>query len=93
MELVVLGVLARGHVLLEGLPGLGKTELVKGLSRALALSNKRVQFTPTGLQWLAAFEAAVRQAQRELEQDIGEQVAQVLALGLEAYARGYENPA
>jgi DNA-binding MarR family transcriptional regulator len=52
---------------------------------------KSVQFTPSGLQWLAAFEAAVRQAQRELEQDVGEQVAQVLALGLEAYARGYEN--
>jgi len=46
VELVVIGVLARGHVLLEGLPGLGKTELVKGLSRALALANKRVQFTP-----------------------------------------------
>ena len=46
VELVVTGVLARGHVLLEGLPGLGKTELVKGLSRALDLSSKRVQFTP-----------------------------------------------
>lgn len=46
VELVVLGVLARGHVLLEGLPGLGKTELVKGLSKTLALATSRVQFTP-----------------------------------------------
>jgi MoxR-like ATPase len=45
-ELVVIGVLARGHILLEGLPGLGKTELVKGLAHALGLDNRRVQFTP-----------------------------------------------
>ena len=43
---VVTALLARGHLLLEGLPGLGKTELVKGLARALRLDAKRVQFTP-----------------------------------------------
>lgn len=46
VELVVTGILARGHLLLEGLPGLGKTELVKGLARALGLQARRVQFTP-----------------------------------------------
>ena len=46
IELVVTGLLARGHILLEGLPGLGKTELVKGLAKALELENKRIQFTP-----------------------------------------------
>jgi MoxR-like ATPase len=46
IEMVIVGLLARGHILLEGLPGLGKTELVKGLSKALALTSKRVQFTP-----------------------------------------------
>ncbi|MBB5038651.1 AAA family ATPase [Prosthecobacter dejongeii] len=46
IELVLCGVIARGHVLLEGLPGLGKTELVKGLSKALNLTTRRVQFTP-----------------------------------------------
>ena len=45
-RLVLTGVLARGHVLLEGLPGLGKTALVKALSEILALDSKRVQFTP-----------------------------------------------
>jgi DNA-binding MarR family transcriptional regulator len=50
---------------------------------------KTVMFTETGLQWLGAFQAAVAQAQEELERDVGEQVARVLALGLEAYARGY----
>ncbi len=50
---------------------------------------KQVRFTPAGLQWLAAFEQAVGQAQDELEQEVGSAVAQVLAMGLEAYARGY----
>ncbi|PCJ55150.1 MAG: AAA family ATPase [Planctomycetota bacterium] len=43
---VVIAALAGGHVLLEGLPGLGKTELVKGLARLLAMEFRRVQFTP-----------------------------------------------
>lgn len=46
IDLVIVGLLARGHILLEGLPGLGKTELVKGLSKALTLESKRLQFTP-----------------------------------------------
>ncbi len=46
IDQVIIGLLARGHLLLEGLPGLGKTELVKGLARALHLESKRVQFTP-----------------------------------------------
>lgn len=46
IDLVITGLLARGHILLEGLPGLGKTELVKGLSKSLGLDTKRIQFTP-----------------------------------------------
>ncbi len=46
VELVITGLLARGHILLEGLPGLGKTELVKTLSQLLSLDTKRIQFTP-----------------------------------------------
>jgi MoxR-like ATPase len=45
-RLLVTALLARGHVLLEGLPGLGKTELVKALSRLLGLEFRRLQFTP-----------------------------------------------
>jgi MoxR-like ATPase len=37
---------AGGHVLLEGVPGLGKTLIVRSVSRALGLSFKRIQFTP-----------------------------------------------
>ncbi|MGB0951844.1 MAG: AAA family ATPase [Planctomycetota bacterium] len=43
---VVTAALAGGHVLLEGLPGLGKTELVKGLAGLLSMDFHRVQFTP-----------------------------------------------
>jgi len=46
VDLVVTGLLAGGHLLLEGLPGLGKTELVKGLAASLGLDTRRIQFTP-----------------------------------------------
>ena len=43
---ILAGLLAAGHVLLEGVPGLGKTLLVKSLSDALQLEFSRIQFTP-----------------------------------------------
>ena len=46
VRLVVVCLLSQGHMLLEGLPGLGKTELVKALSSLLGLQFHRVQFTP-----------------------------------------------
>jgi MoxR-like ATPase len=46
IEGILMGVLARGHVLLEGVPGLGKTKLVQTLSGALQLKFSRIQFTP-----------------------------------------------
>jgi MoxR-like ATPase len=46
IDQVICGLLSRGHLLLEGLPGLGKTELVKGLAHSLGLETKRIQFTP-----------------------------------------------
>ncbi len=52
---------------------------------------KIVRFTATGLEWLAAFQSAVVQAQQELVQEVGEQVAQVMGFALEAYARGYDS--
>lgn len=43
---ILMGLLAKGHVLLEGIPGLGKTKLVQTLSDALHLRFSRIQFTP-----------------------------------------------
>jgi MoxR-like ATPase len=42
----VISLIAGGHVLLEGVPGLGKTVLVRSLGQALTLSFSRIQFTP-----------------------------------------------
>jgi len=46
VEELLLAFLAGGHVLLEGVPGLGKTTLVKGFAGRLDLSFRRIQFTP-----------------------------------------------
>jgi DNA-binding MarR family transcriptional regulator len=45
-----------------------------------------VRFTDTGLAWLKAFEGAVAQAESEFRQEVGDEVATVVAIGLEAYA-------
>ncbi|MEM1029696.1 MAG: MoxR family ATPase [Myxococcota bacterium] len=46
VELLLVGVLAGGHVLIEDVPGVGKTTLAKALARASDVAFKRVQFTP-----------------------------------------------
>lgn len=46
IENVLIALFAGGHVLLEGVPGLGKTLLVSALSRILGADYKRIQFTP-----------------------------------------------
>ncbi len=43
---VLLAILAGGHILLEDIPGVGKTTLALALSRTMSLSTKRIQFTP-----------------------------------------------
>jgi MoxR-like ATPase len=43
---ILIGLLCRGHVLLEGVPGVAKTLLVRSLAAALDVQTKRVQFTP-----------------------------------------------
>lgn len=49
---------------------------------------RRVCFTPTGLDWLRAFEAAVAQAEAEWRAEVGDAVATVVSIGLETYASG-----
>src|SRR5688500_1349592 len=46
VEATLTALFCGGNVLLEGVPGLGKTELVKALSRTLDLEFRRIQFTP-----------------------------------------------
>lgn len=46
IEQIIIGFLSGGHILLEGVPGIGKTLLVKTLSKSLNLNFSRIQFTP-----------------------------------------------
>lgn len=46
IDLVLIALICSGHVLIEDLPGLGKTTLASSLSRSLSCSFKRIQFTP-----------------------------------------------
>ena len=46
----------------------------------------RIVFTPAGVQWLKAYQQAVRQAESEFQAAVGDDVATVIHLGLEAYA-------
>jgi len=46
VELVLVALLCRGHVLIEDVPGVGKTVLAKAVSRTVGSSFKRIQFTP-----------------------------------------------
>ncbi len=46
IQFMLLGVLCDGHILLEGVPGVAKTTMIKALTKAMGLSFKRIQFTP-----------------------------------------------
>jgi MoxR-like ATPase len=46
VQLVLVALLCRGHVLIEDVPGVGKTVLAKAISRSIGASFKRIQFTP-----------------------------------------------
>ena len=46
LDMMMVSLLARGHVLLEGVPGVAKTTLVKAFATALGCSARRIQFTP-----------------------------------------------
>ena len=46
VDSLLIGLLCRGHILLHGVPGLGKTLMARTLSRTLDMQFRRVQFTP-----------------------------------------------
>ncbi|MGH9530505.1 MAG: AAA family ATPase, partial [Terriglobales bacterium] len=65
VHLALISILARGHLLIEGVPGVGKTTLAQAVARALDCSFKRVQFTsdmlPSDLLGISIYSAAEQQ--------------------------------
>src|ERR1700752_5351769 len=66
IEQVLVALVASGHVLIEGVPGLGKTLLVRALAQALSLTHGRVQFTPDLMPSDITGHAVLDPATREL---------------------------
>jgi MoxR-like ATPase len=78
IEQVLISLVASGHVLIEGVPGLGKTLLVRALAQALALVHGRVQFTPDMMPSDIVGHAVLDPSTRELRVVRGPVFTQVL---------------
>ena len=51
IDAVLVCLLSGGHILIEDVPGVGKTSLIRALADSLALSVSRIQFTPDPILW------------------------------------------
>src|SRR5512142_1873999 len=78
VELVVIGLLCQGHILIEDVPGVGKTMLARGLARSLDCSFKRIQFTPDMLPSDVTGVSIYNQQKAEFEYRPGPIVGQVV---------------
>ena len=78
VEEVLIALVASGHVLIEGVPGLGKTLLVRALSQALSLAHARVQFTPDMMPSDITGHAVLDPSSRELRVVRGPVFTQIL---------------
>ncbi len=67
IQLTVIGLLAQGHILIEDVPGVGKTMLAKSLSRSIGCTFKRIQFTPDMLPSDVTGVSVFNQKTREFE--------------------------
>ena len=75
---VLLALVASGHVLIEGVPGLGKTLLVRALAQAIALPYARIQFTPDMMPSDITGHAVLDPGSRELRVVRGPVFTQIL---------------
>jgi MoxR-like ATPase len=78
IELAVVGLLSQGHLLIEDVPGIGKTMLARSLARSLGVSFSRIQFTPDMLPSDVTGVSIYNQAKREFEFRPGPIMAQVV---------------
>jgi MoxR-like ATPase len=78
VELAVVGLLCQGHMLIEDVPGVGKTMLARSLARSLGCSFSRIQFTPDMLPSDVTGVSIFNQSSREFEFRPGPVMAQVV---------------
>jgi len=78
IELIVIGLLCQGHVLIEDVPGVGKTMLARSLARSLDCSFNRIQFTPDMLPSDVTGVSIFNQQKREFEFRAGPVIGQVI---------------
>jgi MoxR-like ATPase len=78
IELIVVGLLCQGHILIEDVPGVGKTMLARSLARSLGCSFNRLQFTPDMLPSDVTGVSIYNQAKRAFEFHSGPIFAQVV---------------
>lgn len=78
VELTVIGLLCQGHLLIEDVPGTGKTMLARSLARSLGCSFSRIQFTPDMLPSDVTGVSIYNQATRQFEFRPGPIMAQIV---------------
>ena len=78
VELVVIGLLCQGHLLIEDVPGVGKTMLARSLAKSLGCSFRRIQFTPDMLPSDVTGVSIFNQVSREFEFRPGPLIAQIV---------------
>ncbi len=78
IELAVIGMLCQGHLLIEDVPGVGKTILARSLAKSLGCSFSRIQFTPDMLPSDVTGISIFNQVSREFEFRAGPVMAQVV---------------
>ena len=78
VELAIIGLLSRGHLLIEDVPGVGKTMLARSLARSLNCSFGRIQFTPDMLPSDVTGVSIYNQATRTFEYQPGPLMAQIV---------------
>ena len=78
VEMTVIGLLCDGHLLIEDVPGVGKTMLARSLAKSLGCSFRRIQFTPDMLPSDVTGVSIFNQVSREFEFRPGPVMAQVV---------------
>ena len=78
VDLVLIALMCRGHVLLEDVPGVGKTVLAKSIARSIGCTFKRIQFTPDLLPSDVTGVSIYNQATQQFEFRPGPVIAQIV---------------